>query len=99
MRALAVVVTLALAACAPPAIQLVATVPIESPERSPLPEAAEVWVAMIDGARETLDLAEFYASNAPDSRLEPVVRAVEAALHRGVRVRVLAEHSFVHVYP
>jgi phosphatidylserine/phosphatidylglycerophosphate/cardiolipin synthase-like enzyme len=54
---------------------------------------------MIDGARTSIDLAEFYASNAPNSRLEPVVHALEAAIARGVRVRFLAEHSFVHVYP
>jgi phosphatidylserine/phosphatidylglycerophosphate/cardiolipin synthase-like enzyme len=80
-------------------IELVATVPVDSPQRSTLPAAADVWLDMIHSARASIDLAEFYASNAPDSRLEPIVRALEAAIGRGVGVRVLAERSFVHVYP
>jgi phosphatidylserine/phosphatidylglycerophosphate/cardiolipin synthase-like enzyme len=83
----------------PPVIQLVETVPVESSIERALPEAADVWVEMIAGAKTSIDLAEFYASNAPDSRLEPVVRALEAATARGVHVRMLAEHSFVKVYP
>jgi phosphatidylserine/phosphatidylglycerophosphate/cardiolipin synthase-like enzyme len=92
----------ALAACsaaAPPRIQLVETVPVETSIERALPEAADVWVEMIDGAKTSIDLAEFYASNEPGSRLEPVVRALEAAAARGVKVRFLAEHSFVKVYP
>jgi phosphatidylserine/phosphatidylglycerophosphate/cardiolipin synthase-like enzyme len=86
-------------AAGPPPLELVATLPIESPERSALPAAADVWVDMIAGAHTTLDLAEFYLSDAPNSRLGPVIAAVEAALARGVHVRVLAEHSYVHIYP
>src|SRR4051812_11569735 len=54
---------------------------------------------MIAAARASIDLGEFYASNQQPSRLEPVVRALEAALARGVRVRFLAEQSFVKTYP
>ncbi|MFQ5600816.1 MAG: phospholipase D-like domain-containing protein, partial [Candidatus Krumholzibacteriia bacterium] len=39
------------------------------------------------------------ASNAPDSRLETIVRAIEAAADRGVRVRFLAEEKFYRTYP
>jgi phosphatidylserine/phosphatidylglycerophosphate/cardiolipin synthase-like enzyme len=94
-----VAVAAAVAPVAVPAIQLVATVPVESPEVRVLPEAADVWAEMIAGATASIDLAEFYVSNAPDSRLEPIIRALEAAVARGVRVRLLVEHGFVKTYP
>ena len=61
--------------------------------------AHEVWIEWIDGARERLDFAHFYASNAPDSRLEDVIAAIERAAARGVRVRWIAEQRFVVTYP
>ncbi|MGZ3461268.1 MAG: phospholipase D-like domain-containing protein, partial [Archangium sp.] len=64
-----------------------------------IPDAKDVWPRMVDGATRTLDLAEFYVSNAPGSRLEPVVRAIEAAADRGVKVRLLVEEKFYKVYP
>src|SRR5678816_2321717 len=58
-----------------------------------------VWLDMIGAARSSIDLGQFYASNQQPSRLEPVVRALEAAVARGVRVRFLAELGFVKTYP
>lgn len=85
---------------APPAVELVETVPIETALDHPeLRDAAEVWLDMIAGARTSIDLAQFYASNHLPGRLEPVIRALEAAIARGVRVRFLAERGFVKVYP
>jgi len=82
-----------------PAIELVETAPIETTLDSELPDAYTVWLDMIRGANHTIELGQFYASNAANSRLEPIVAALEAASHRGVQVRFLAEHSFVSTYP
>ena len=85
---------------APPAFELVETAPIETTLRHPgLRDAADTWLDMIAGARSSIDLGEFYASNHLPGRLEPVVVALEAALARGVRVRFLAELGFVKIYP
>jgi len=85
---------------AAPAFELVETVPIETTLDHPeLRDAADVWLAMIAGARTSIDLAQFYASNHEPSRLEPIVAALEAAIARGVRVRFLAELGFVKTYP
>lgn len=81
-----------------PSLELVESQPIETTLDSPLPDAHVVWLQMISRAQKTIDLAQFYASNAPNSRLEPIVQALEAAVKRGVRVRLLAEISFVRVY-
>ena len=88
------------AARTPGEVELVESVPLETTlDHADIPDAYEVWPAMIRGAIRTLDLAEFYLSNAPGSRLETVVQAVEAAADRGVAVRLLADASFTKRYP
>jgi phosphatidylserine/phosphatidylglycerophosphate/cardiolipin synthase-like enzyme len=87
-------------AASPAAFELVETVPIETTLDHPeLRDASDVWLDMIGGAHSSIDLAQFYASNSQPSRLEAVVQALEAAVVRGVRVRFLAEQSFVKTYP
>ena len=87
------------------AIELVETPPIETTLDHPdVPNAADVWVSMIDRAHQTLDFAEFYASEAEpndrgSSKLAPVVTAIERAAARGVRVRFLADSVFAPKYP
>ncbi|HEX9101887.1 MAG TPA: phospholipase D-like domain-containing protein [Polyangia bacterium] len=76
-------------------VELVETAPVEtSLDHADLPEAADVWRALIGGARRTIDLAEFYVSSAPASRLSPVIEALLAAAARGVRVRLLVDDGF-----
>ncbi len=83
-----------------PQIQLVETFPIEtSLDHQDIPDAHTVWLEMISGSRESLDLAEFYASNSPGSRLEEIIVAIEQAASRGVKVRFLAEEKFYETYP
>jgi phosphatidylserine/phosphatidylglycerophosphate/cardiolipin synthase-like enzyme len=85
---------------APPPLQLVESFPVETDlDHSDIPDAHDVWIAMIHGAGETLDFAEFYASNEPASRLEEVVREIERAAERGVRVRFLGDEGFAQTYP
>ena len=91
-------------------VELVESWPVETTLDHPdIADAAEVWLEMIRGAEKSLDFAEFYVSNAPDSlrhadpttagRLETVIEAIEAAAGRGVKVRFLAEKKFYKTYP
>jgi len=83
-----------------PPLELVETFPLETDLDHPdLPEAHEVWLEMIGAAQQELSFAQFYASNAPESRLEAVVQAILAAARRGVDVRFLAEKKFYATYP
>lgn len=83
--------------------ELVESSPVETTLDHPdIRDAWQVWPEMIDGAKETLDIAEFYASDDPasrNSRLVPVIQAVERAAARGVKVRFLAEKAFQKTYP
>jgi phosphatidylserine/phosphatidylglycerophosphate/cardiolipin synthase-like enzyme len=82
------------------AIALVESAPVETTLDHPgVPDAFEVWPKMIDAARTSLDIAEFYVSDAPHGRLGPVLDAVERAADRGVHVRLLVEQAFYGKYP
>lgn len=54
---------------------------------------------MIDRAKTTLDIAQFYVSDEKAHALEPVLAAVQSAAGRGVRVRLLVDSQFLTKYP
>lgn len=81
-------------------VELVETAPAETTLDHPdIRNTQEVWLEMIAGARKSIDLAEFYLSDGKNSKLTPVIEAVEAAADRGVAVRVIAEEKFYKTYP
>jgi len=76
-------------------VEFVETWPVGTDLDHPeLRDTHEVWLEMIGGARHTIELEHFYASNAEGSRLEPVIKALEAAADRGVRVQFTADKGF-----
>lgn len=80
---------------APPALTLVESWPRETDLDHPaIPDTAEVWLAMIDGAERTIDLAAFYGATAPGSPLEPILDALARAAARGVRLRGIFDAKF-----
>jgi phosphatidylserine/phosphatidylglycerophosphate/cardiolipin synthase-like enzyme len=93
-----VVPSAVLAAASP--LELLETFPAGTTlDHEELRDAAAVWPALFDQAKERIDLAQFYYSNQPGSALEACVQALERAAARGVRVRVLAEEKFYSQYP
>jgi phosphatidylserine/phosphatidylglycerophosphate/cardiolipin synthase-like enzyme len=85
---------------ADPPIQLIETRPIETTLGNPdLPAALDTWLAMIRGARRSIDLEGFYLSHWPNEPLEPVLAALGEAAARGVRVRLLLDGGMYGTYP
>jgi phosphatidylserine/phosphatidylglycerophosphate/cardiolipin synthase-like enzyme len=83
-----------------PDVVLVESVPLEtSLARADVPAASDVWLDMVRGARRSIDLAEFYVSDAPGSRLHAVLDEIERAATRGVHVRLLVDETFYAKYP
>ncbi len=68
-------------------------------DRPEVPNAPDVWLDMIAGAKRSIDLAEFYVSDAPGSRMHAVLEAIERAAARGVHVRLLVDATFYAKYP
>ena len=85
----------ALAAFKVPGYELVYSYPVETALAEPdLRRAQDVWPEMIDRARRTLDVNEFYVSPSPGEPLEPTLAAMDRAAKRGVRIRVILEKKF-----
>lgn len=59
----------------------------------------QVWLEMINAAKKTIDLEEFYIYSQPGQSLAPVLDAVRAAANRGVKVRFLIDSKFYKTYP
>ncbi len=87
-------------AATPPEFEVVTTVPVETDiSRAGTRSAAAVWPEMINGARRSLDIAEFYLASEKGEALEPVIEAVLAAGRRGVSVRILSDAGMAKIYP
>jgi phosphatidylserine/phosphatidylglycerophosphate/cardiolipin synthase-like enzyme len=87
---------------APPAadIEIVESIPVGTTLDNPeIRNTREVWLEMIGGARQTLDLEEYYISNEPGKMLEDVLAAVSSAGDRGVLVRVIVDARMARTYP
>ena len=76
-----------------PGFELVYTAPVETKLTAPdLRAPADVWVEMIDAAKKKIDLGELYIfSGGPDEPLEKVIKSLEAASARGVKIRMFSE--------
>ena len=73
-----------------PITRLVQSVPAETDLADPdLPFAKDVWVAMLRGARTSVDAGEFYISHEKGRALEPVLEELQKAGARGVKIRFL----------
>lgn len=80
--------------------ELVESIPVETTLDQPdIRNTPEVWLEMIEGAQERLDLAFFYVSHQKGEPLEPVIRAIEKAAQRGVSVRFISDAKFYKTYP
>lgn len=86
---------LPLPAFAEGSLTLVETAPEETTlQHADLPDAWQVWPELIATAQGRLDIGEFYVSDEPGQRLEPVLAAIRKAAKRGVQVRILADKGF-----
>lgn len=85
-----------LAQSAPPAFQIVESVPVGTIYGQPgVPRTQAVWLDLINHAQKSIDLAAFYISNQPDAALQPVLDALIRRAGAGVKVRILLDASFM----
>ena len=77
-----------------PGWELVYNAPVEtSLAVNDLRPAEEVWQSLFDHAGQKIDLAAFYISGKPGSRLNKTLEHLRAAGERGVKIRVLMEEK------
>lgn len=81
-------------------IEIVQSVPLETNLAVPgIRQAQQVWLEMIQSAKTSLDLEQFYVSDQDGEALAPVLQAIEDAAKRGVQVRLLVDSKFYSQYP
>jgi phosphatidylserine/phosphatidylglycerophosphate/cardiolipin synthase-like enzyme len=89
---------------APVMLSLVESEPSETTlDRPDIPNAPDVWLEMFNNAKYTIDIAEFYASEAEpqwlaSSKLAPIIDALAKAHRRDVKVRFLLDEKLVPQY-
>lgn len=80
--------------------EIVESIPVETSLDNPeIRNTAEVWLKMINGAKKTLDIEQFYISNEPGEPLEDIILAIEKAAKRGVKIRIIVEKKMAKTYP
>ena len=86
----------------PGSATFVETVPVETDLDLPdLPDAAGIWLELVEGAQRSLDIFAFYVSPNPEGicRLQPILATIEKRARAGVRVRLLSDRKFHAIYP
>src|SRR5882672_5095592 len=83
-----------------PDFEIVESAPVESGLDNPdVRNAHEVWLEMINGARNTFDCEEFYVSAEKGEPLDEVIEAMKGAAGRGVAVRIIGDSRMHKTYP
>lgn len=77
-----------------PGFELVHTVPVDTAlGTADLRQPGPVWIELFDGAKNTIDIGQFYAADHPGSVMDKVIDHLEAAGKRGVKIRFLMEEK------
>ncbi|MBN2602193.1 MAG: hypothetical protein JXR87_09390 [Candidatus Marinimicrobia bacterium] len=80
--------------------EIVESIPLETVLDNPeIRNTFSVWLEMINSAKKTIDIEQFYISNLEGESLEPIIRALEKAADRGVLIRIIAEKRMAETYP
>jgi phosphatidylserine/phosphatidylglycerophosphate/cardiolipin synthase-like enzyme len=81
-------------------LELVESIPIETTLDNPdIRNTQEVWLEMINSAKTTIDIEQFYISNEKGEPLDTILSAIVAAAKRGVTVRIIIDAKMYHTYP
>ncbi|MBN2639572.1 MAG: hypothetical protein JXR65_10865 [Bacteroidales bacterium] len=76
--------------------QIVESVPVHSIYGEPgVPRTPKVWMEMISGAQQKIDIAAFYISSKPGDALAPLLDKLIAKSESGVKVRILLDRTFM----
>ncbi|AZE88494.1 Phospholipase D family protein [Pseudomonas orientalis] len=74
--------------------ELVHTVPVDTTlGTADLRQPGPVWIELFDGAKNRIDIGQFYAADHPGSVMDRVIEHLEAAGKRGVKIRFLLEEK------
>ena len=80
--------------------EIVESIPLETNlENDEIRNTEIVWLEMINNAKKTIDIEQFYIANEKDKPLENIIEAIEIRAKKGVKVRIIAENKMAKTYP
>lgn len=83
-----------------PALEIVESIPIETNlDNADIRDATDVWLEMINGAKQMLDFEQFYISPQKGEPLDTILSAIQQAAARGVKVRFIVDSRMYKTYP
>jgi phosphatidylserine/phosphatidylglycerophosphate/cardiolipin synthase-like enzyme len=83
-----------------PDFEIVESIPVETVLDNPeVRNTQEVWLEMINGAKSSLDIEEFYISNKPGEPLDDIIKVLFKAADRGVSERIIVDSRMYKTYP
>lgn len=59
-----------------------------------IPRTGDVWLKMINEAKESIDIEMFYFANEKGQPLEEILSALKTAAGRGVQIRIIVDSGF-----
>jgi len=74
--------------------ELVESIPTETTFDHGISGPLEVWLKMINDAKQSIDIETFYFANEKGEPLDEVMTAIRNAASRGVTVRIIVDSSF-----
>lgn len=81
-------------------IELVESIPAETTLDNPdIRNTQEVWLEMINSAKYTIDIEQFYISNEKGEPLDTVLNSIVFAANRGVYIRIIVDAGMYNTYP
>ncbi len=83
-----------------PELEIVESIPVETDMDNPdIRDAHVVWLEMINNAKSSLDFEQFYISPEPGEPLDDILKAIDSACLRGVKVRFIIDGNMYKTYP
>lgn len=80
--------------------EIIESTPVETDLDNPeIRNTHEVWLELINSAESSIDLEQFYISNAAGEPLEEIINSIVEAGKRGVQIRLIADAGMYKTYP
>ncbi len=79
-------------------VEPVVSIPVETILKgNSVSKTVKVWTEMINNAKKSIDIAEFYLISKKNGPLEPVILSLMNASARGVKIRFLIEKKMLNI--
>lgn len=68
-------------------------------DQADIRDTQEVWLELLEGAQDEILWHTFYVAHEKGASTEPILRSLQRAARRGVKIKILADHKFRETYP